>query len=369
MTDSASHPRMKEWLRIMVPGWGGLMYRSFFGSTTGTRQRLIAFGGPVLLFVFLVIQVQSAVAFANMMNVFGNLVQSANTTAEHYLPVALKLLLIYFWFFLCETAINYITRRYQWHWRQAVTLAYIRRWNEQAATMEGSSQILADAVNNFTQLALTLFTPVVRSALVLVFFFPMLWEVSKSFDVAIFGWHVPGVLLWVSIIFSGLGTFISWKVGATLPTQEWQIQKYEARFRSRVEAAQFVPHTPQKLGQDMKGAEELFDVKINFSYRALHRYLLKFDIWFHFYKQSWGFLPLTLLGLFVISGTTSYGAMMQAMSALNETSGSLSIFSSLMTTFTKFKSYVQRLEDLEAVLEPPATMAPQALPQAEGATL
>jgi len=337
------------------------MFQSFFGKLGDRRQLGIAYGGPLVLVLTLYIQVQAAVAFAETMNIFGNLVQNAHTITvnhapitEKYLSVVLDLLGIYLWFFFCETAINYVTRRYQWYWREAITLAYIERWNQRAAAMEGSSQILADAVNNFTQLALTLFTPIVRSALVMFAFLPMLWDVSRQFDIAILGVHIPGILLWVSFLFSGFGTFISWKVGATLPNQEWQVQKYEARFRSEVEAAQFGTRSEEQRDHEMEVSRTLFEGKLNKSYRKLHNYLLSFDLWFNFYKQAWGFLPLTVLGLFVISGATSYGAMMQAMSALNEASGSMSIFSSLMTTYTKYQSYVQRLSDLEYELDHPA---------------
>lgn len=331
------------------------MYHSFFGE----RDRaVIAYGGAGLLLLVLFLQVQTAVAFAEIMHEFGNLVQYPGASTESFMNAMGRLALVHFLFFVYETALNYLSRRYVWHWRKAITLDYMRRWNPQAGSLEGASQRLTDAVNNFTLLALTMSMPVARALMVVFAFMPMLWEVSKEFEVRVFGHEIPGILLWAAVSFSGIGALISWLVGAVLPRLEGQVQIHEARFRTELEAVQWGDHSHQAEGpQDLVPAKIVFAANMNRSYRRLHNYLFGFDVWFGLYKQAWGFLPVFLLGLFVISGASSYGAMMQAMAALNEANQSLSVFSSLMTTFTKFQSYAQRLAELEAKLEPPRRSA------------
>lgn len=331
------------------------MYRSFFGRRD---KAWVAYGAAALLLGALACQVYTAVVFAEVMRAFGDLVQHPDRSVDGFLATMTKLLLVHLSFFVWETVINYVSRRFIWNWRKAITIDYIGRWNGKAGGLEGSSQRLTDAVNNFTTLALAMCMPIARAVMVMIAFLPMLWEVSREFDVRILGHQIPGILLWAAVLFSGFGTLVSWLVGSPLPRLEAQVQIDEARLRSELEAVHWEDHNHHLEGpQDLVPAKVLVTRPLHRSYRRLHTYLLGFDIWFGIYKQAWGFLPVFLLGLFVIAGTASYGAMMQAMAALNEANQSLSVFSSLMTTYTKFRSFAERLMEMELNLDATTTAA------------
>ncbi len=353
------------------------MFRSFFCDT---RRAWIAYGGAFLLVMLMVLHVGTSYLYAEMMNVFGEVLQrGAESDSVHqylhtivyyagtFVPLlsvdtanrfisdqSITLTGLYgivmygfipvpILYWILNNGIQYASDRYVWYWREAITMHYIQRWNVRSAKLEGSSQRIHEAANNFASSMLDICRPIVRSALALFAFVPMLWALSKEFENYC---HVPGILLWTAILFSVFGTLVSLRVGRRLPQCECVVQQNEGHFRSKLESI-----NRGRSGGTIYDTATLFE-NLSTSCKRLHRQRLKFNLWLVFYQHVWEYIPLFLLGFLVVIGVTSFGVMMQTRNALGEAKGALSVFSDTMPIWTRLNSFVQRLNELEQTFEP-----------------
>ncbi len=329
------------------------MFTSFFGDI---KRAWVAFGGIALALVLLSVQVWTAATLAGLLNVFGHLVQNVDSTASAreirtglvvYYALMYKVGALYIIFWLVECSLNLLQRMYSLCWRTAITSHFLGHWSATSTTLEGSSQRLTDAVIRFTQFAPDMFKQVARALLAGITFAYMLWGLSSQFECEIYGWRTHGILLWAALGFSIAGTAVTWWIGRPLVKLRAEVQKHESRFRT-------------KLVLLTRGAENADttreDVLLSFNevYRKnlrLHLRSFVFDLWFSFYKQAWGYYPTRLLGQFVIVGITGYGAMMQAVAALNEARGAMSVLSDIMFDLTDLLSCYARARELGETLD------------------
>ena len=159
----------------------------------------------------------------------------------------------------CEIAVVYIIiavyRTYlrQWlqiRWRRWLTEHYIDRWLGNrayyrinlmsAAAADGAisnggvatdnpDQRIADDLDRFTSDSLVLTLDLLSNVVTLFSFLSILWTLSGSLQVMGFG--IPGYMVWVALVYSIAGTWLTHLIGRPLAMLNFNQQRLEANFR------------------------------------------------------------------------------------------------------------------------------------------
>ena len=137
----------------------------------------------------------------------------------------------------------YVRQILEIKWRNWMTDKYLDRWlghqtyyRLQVAgqdDMDNPDQRIADDVNSFVNLTLGLFVGVLKQATSLVAFVVILWNLSGSLDIPLGDTvlSVPGYMVFVTLIYSVVGTWLAHKVGRKLIRLNYDQQRFEADFR------------------------------------------------------------------------------------------------------------------------------------------
>ena len=316
------------------------MFRSFFKSK---EWMLWAYGGGVVLFLALLIQVELTVKINEWYGSFYNILQKAT---EHEIKEFWEQMVMFaklaFPYVIIATLTAYFTRIYAFKWREAMTFSYVSKWQEVEEEVEGASQRLQEDIYRFARIFETLGLQVVRAIMTLFAFLPILWELSKGVDLDIFK-DIPGSLVWVALVVSIGGLLISWFVGIKLPGLEYNNQKVEAAFRKELVYAE-----DDKINYGQTNTiVELF-TGLKFNYNRLFLHYGYFDVWVNFFEQLMVIVPYLIMGPGLFTGLITLGILVQVSNAFSKVRESFSIFISNWTTITELRSIYKRLREFES---------------------
>lgn len=129
-------------------------------------------------------------------------------------------------------------------WRRWLTGVYFRQWLGERTyyrmelTNHGTDnpeQRIEQDINDFTQQTLTLTLGLLSEIMTLVTFTVVLWGLSGALELPIFGGiSIPGYMMWVAIIYSALGSWLTYKIGRPLVRVNFDLERYNADFRYRM---------------------------------------------------------------------------------------------------------------------------------------
>ncbi|TRZ51545.1 hypothetical protein D4R99_04225 [bacterium] len=322
------------------------MFRSFFASW---KWAPLSYGGSFLLLALFYLQVDTAWRFAEWIGVLGDVVSGAakynqDEFLSKFVYEAAKIAGL---FVLIQAFINLISSIFCWFWYEAITYHYLPNWNKTIQDVECPAQRFQDSIDTFVNKFLGMSKAVVRSIMVLCKFLPKLWVLSDHFNFFYFN-HVPGMLVWIVILVSIFGVLISFLVGIHLKECRYDIASARGAFRSGLEFVQ----RNKKKDDSIPTLTKLMKKTRKCSLRLFHNKFW-FDIWAGSYAQVWAVIPITFFGYNVFSGYVKYGLVTKTASALGEVVGAMSIPIWLWDEFTDFLSVVQRLKELEKVINDP----------------
>ena len=136
----------------------------------------------------------------------------------------------------------YLQQLLQIKWRTWLTDKYLANWMQKRAyynlkllgkDMDNPDQRISEDINQFVGLTLSLTIGLVRQLISLVAFIVILWNLSGIFTVPVgsYEFTIYGYMVWLSLIYSVIGTYLTHKVGRLLINLNYEQQKYEADFR------------------------------------------------------------------------------------------------------------------------------------------
>ncbi|MGD9920268.1 MAG: ABC transporter ATP-binding protein/permease, partial [Pseudorhodoplanes sp.] len=136
----------------------------------------------------------------------------------------------------------YLNQWLQIRWRTWMTRVYVDRWLSNAAhyrmqlfgdAADNPDQRIADDINQFIEKSLFIVVRLLGAIVTLLSFFAILWALSESAPITVFGSPVtiPGYLVWAALIYSVLGTLLAHWIGWPLAAINFRQQRYEADFR------------------------------------------------------------------------------------------------------------------------------------------
>jgi putative ATP-binding cassette transporter len=130
----------------------------------------------------------------------------------------------------------------QIRWRRWLTDTYYREWLRDRTyyrmelTRNGSDnpeQRIQEDCEAFTAQTLTIVLGLISELLTLITFTAILWHLSGSITLPVLGGiEIPGYMMWVAVIYAGLGSWLTFKIGRPLVRVNFELQSSNADFRT-----------------------------------------------------------------------------------------------------------------------------------------
>lgn len=251
----------------------------------------------------------------------------------------------------------YVRQILEIKWRNWMTDKYLDRWlghqtyyRLQVAgqdDMDNPDQRIADDINSFVNLTLGLFVGVLKQATSLVAFVVILWNLSGSLDIPLGDTvlSVPGYMVFVTLIYSVVGTWLAHKVGRKLIRLNYDQQRFEADFRfSMVRVRENSESVAFYGGEkpEMQNFRERFALVIGNFWGLMKRTKL-LNFYVNGYAQIAIIVPVLMCAPQYFNGTMQLGGFMQTISAFGRVQDALSYFVESYDSIAQYVAVIRRL--------------------------
>jgi putative ATP-binding cassette transporter len=245
-------------------------------------------------------------------------------------------------------------------WRTWLTERYLGDWLKDRAYYrlqlldkgtDNPDQRIADDLNIFVDLTLSMALGLLSAVVTLVSFVGILWVISGAITVD--GFEIPGYMVWVALLYAVAGTWLTHLIGRPLIAIGFDQQRFEANFRFSLvrlrENAEGVALYRGEPGELENFRARFANVIGNWWAKMLKQKQLT---WFtSFYGQMAIIFPFVVSAPRYFSGKTPLGEMFQIASAFGQVQGALSWFLNAYSSFANWKATVDRLTGFTAALE------------------
>lgn len=242
------------------------------------------------------------------------------------------------------------------NWRRWLTNRYIDEWLENktyyrmqmfGADTDNPDQRISEDVRLFVEMTLKFSIGLLKAFCTFVSFVFILYELSGALDFTFAGidWHIDGYLVWVALIYSIVGTWLTHLVGKKLVGLNFIQQRYEAdfrfsmmRMRENAESVAFYSGEQQEGGVFKKRFKLLLD---NF-WKIVDKQ--KQLVWLNSgYSQIAIIFPFVVAMPRYLSREITLGGLMQIASAFGRVQDSLSYFVDMYASLAEWRAVVERL--------------------------
>ena len=266
----------------------------------------------------------------------------------------------------------YVRQILEIKWRKWMTDKYLDRWlghqtyyRLQVAgqdDMDNPDQRIADDVNSFVNLTLGLFVGVLKQATSLVAFVVILWNLSGSLDIPLGDTvlSVPGYMVFVTLIYSVVGTWLAHKVGRKLIRLNYDQQRVEADFRfSMVRVRENSESVAFYGGEkpELQNFRERFALVIGNFWGLMKRTKL-LNFYVNGYAQIAIIVPVLMCAPQYFNGTMQLGGFMQTISAFGRVQDALSYFVESYDSIAQYVAVIRRLGGFAGHMEEAEALAP-----------
>lgn len=264
----------------------------------------------------------------------------------------------------------YLNQWLQIRWRTWMTRAYVDRWLAGSThyrmqlfgdAADNPDQRIADDINQFIEKTLTIVVRLLGAIVTLLSFFAILWGLSASAPLSLFGSPVtiPGYLVWAALIYSVLGTVLAHWIGWPLAAINFRQQRFEADFRfSLIRVRENAEQIALLRGEDAekKRLGERFTHVIQ-NFMALMSRQKKVIFVQQGHSQIAVILPYIIVSPAYFSGAVPLGTLTQTASAFNSVQESLSFFVTFYRSIAEWAAVVDRLTGFNKALDDAQTLA------------
>ena len=237
-------------------------------------------------------------------------------------------------------------------WRTWLTGRFIDDWLKDRAYYrlqlldkgtDNPDQRIAEDLNGFVDLTLTLVLGFITAVATLVVFVGILWKLSWA--VSVFGVEISGFLVWIAILYAVPATWIAHLIGRPLIGINFRLQKTEANFRFSLvrlrENAEGVALYRGEPRERENFLRRFADIVLVWWEKMLKQKQLG---WFTiFYGQLGIIFPFFVAAPRFFSGAAPLGFIFQLASVFGQVQTALSWFINAYTYFANWKATVDRL--------------------------
>lgn len=237
-------------------------------------------------------------------------------------------------------------------WRTWLTERYLADWLKDRAYYrlqlldkgtDNPDQRIAEDLNIFVDLTLTLTLGLLSAVVTLVSFVGILWTISGP--ATLLGIEIPGYMVWVALAYAIAGTGLTHLIGRRLIGINFDLQRNEANFRFALvrlrENAEGVALYRGEAGETQNFRARFADVVSVWWAKMLKQKQLT---WFTvLYAQVAIIFPFVVASPRFFSGQMPLGGIFQIASAFGQVQGALSWFINAYGAFANWKATVDRL--------------------------
>jgi vitamin B12/bleomycin/antimicrobial peptide transport system ATP-binding/permease protein len=260
----------------------------------------------------------------------------------------------------------YLNQMLQIRWRRWLTRKYLSTWLSDRAyyrlqlsnpadtpgldlqPADNPDQRISDDLNLFTTYTLSLSLGLLTSVVSLGSFLLILWGLSGPAAIPIGSWgtiNIPAYLVWAALIYAGLGTWLTVKIGGPLVSLNFFQQRFEANFRfglvrlrENAESVAFYGGEPVELQVLHERFKNIFE---NFWQIMKRRKRLT---WFTAgYAQIAIIFPYVVVAPRYFAKQIGLGGMMQVINAFSAVQTSLSFIVTSYTDIATWQAVTERL--------------------------
>ena len=242
------------------------------------------------------------------------------------------------------------------HWRRWLTTRFIDIWLQNKTyynlqmfgkDTDNPDQRISEDVRQFVEMTLGFAIGILKSLCTFISFVFILYQLFGPLSVSFMGktWTIQGYMLWASLLYSVLGTYITHVVGRKLVKLNFIQQRYEADFRfSMIRLRESAESVAFYRGEAQEG--RVFKNRFK---------LLLDNFWQLVNKQKQlvflnsGYSQIAIIFPFVVainrylSKEVSLGGLMQVASAFGRVQDSLSYFVDMYSSIAQWQAVVMRL--------------------------
>ena len=250
------------------------------------------------------------------------------------------------------------------NWRTWMTEQYLTRWMRGQvyyrlqvlrSDTDNPDQRISEDINQFVTLTLTLLVGILKQLTTLGAFAVVLWNLSGVITVPVGGteFTVYGYMFWLSLLYSGLGTYFVHIVGKKLIRLNFDQQRYEADFRFSMmrvrENSESIAFYRGEMAETVGFKERFANVIKN--YWGLMRRTKLLNFYVNGYSQLAIIFPLVMAAPRYYAGEMALGGLMQTLSAFGRVQDALSFFVDSYSSIAELAAVIQRLSGFTEHME------------------
>ena len=320
----------------------------------------------LMLFVAIMALTVSNVYIAVLLNEWKN---SFYTALQNYNADAIFKQLV---LFLQLAAVYIVISIYSYYLRQTLTLNW-RKWlTEEFITLwmknknyyclqtfgnsaDNPDQRISEDCKLFVEFALKFTIDVLNAACTFASFIFILWGLSGVLEFSLLGrdWRIPGYVVWIALIYSILGTYITHITGRSLSWLNFDQQRYEAdfrfgmmRLRENAESVAFYAGEKKEINILKKRFLLLYT---NFK-KIIKKEKQLIGIKSAYFQLA-NVFPVIVAVPIYLAKKINLGGLMQTASAFGKVQGSLSYFVYIYAEFAQWRAVVDRLSSFSKHIE------------------
>jgi len=334
------------------------LFKGYWSSEEKWRARGLL--TVVILLNFAV--VYALVLLNNWNNDFYNALQ--NYKLELFLPLVGKFTLIAFSYIVVAVYAMYLRQMLQIKWRIWMTNRYMDKWMKDrvyykmqilTSDMDNPDQRISEDINQFVTLTLQLTLGGLKQVTTLIAFVVILWTLSGALEFSIAGhsFTVYGYMVWLSLVYAIVGTFLTHRVGRKLIQLNFDQQRYEANFRFNMMRVRENSESVAFYGgeePEQNGFKERFADVIKNYWSLIHRE--KALSWFTSgYGQTAIIVPILLAAPRYFTGKMQLGGFTQTIGAFGNVQDALSYIIDSYTSIAQLTAVIHRLDGFRHHME------------------
>lgn len=242
------------------------------------------------------------------------------------------------------------------HWRRWLTTRFIDIWLQNKTyynlqmfgkDTDNPDQRISEDVRQFVEMTLSFGIGILKAFCTFASFVVILYNLSGSLTFTIMGktWTINGYMLWASLLYSVIGTYITHLVGRKLVKINFIQQKYEADFRfSMIRLRESAESVAFYRGEAQEGSvfKQRFKMLLDNFWKLVNKQ--KQLVFLNSgYSQIAIIFPFVVAMNRYLTKEVTLGGLMQVASAFGRVQDSLSYFVDMYSSIAQWQAVVMRL--------------------------
>lgn len=325
--------------------------KAYFAS----EEKWFAFGFAILIMGLTVSLVAVEVIFNYWYQRFYDALQAYDKHSVLYLTLAFCVIATVA--IIIAVYRYYVSQYFNLRWRKWLTNQFVGRWLQNRSyyllenfdeKTDNPDQRIQEDVAAIISTTIDLVVGVLGAFITLSSFVFVLWALSGELTLSFGSWGkivIPHYLMWVALLYAGLGTYFTFKIGYPLVALNFEQQKREATFRyAAVEVRNHAEDIALYEGEHHQKTilNGLYDLVLGNYYLIILRQ--KLLLWFTAgYNQAAVIIPLLASLPNYFGKVFKLGGLMQTLNAFGKVQDSLSFIVNAYTQIAQWQAIAMRL--------------------------